>query len=69
MRRYVAALLLVLPLAACGGGDEGEEGTGSDEAGLTVLAAASLTDVFQQLATPFEEGGAPDSFASLETMA
>ena len=47
--RRLAALGLLLPLAACGGGDEG----GSGE--LTVLAAASLTDVFEELATPFEE--------------
>ena len=54
MRRYLAALVLVLPLAACGGGDdaEGEDG-GTTE--LTVLAAASLTDVFEELATGFEE--------------
>jgi len=41
-----AALALVLPLAGCGGAD--------DET-LTVLAAASLTDVFEQLASSFEE--------------
>lgn len=50
MRRHLAALVLVLPLAACGGGDD--EG-GTDR--LTVLAAASLTDVFEELATGFEE--------------
>jgi molybdate transport system substrate-binding protein len=44
---------LVLPLAACGGGDEGAAGSGQPER-LTVLAAASLTDVFEQLAAPFE---------------
>ena len=50
MKRHLAALVLVLPLAACGGGDEGG---GTDR--LTVLAAASLTDVFEELATGFEE--------------
>lgn len=49
MRRHLAALVLVLPLAACGG----EDGGGTDQ--LTVLAAASLTDVFEELATGFEE--------------
>ena len=55
MKRHLAVLLLVLPLAACGGGDDGEAATGTDTGELTVLAAASLTDVFQQLATPFEQ--------------
>ena len=49
--RRLAVLTLVLPLAACGGA--GEAGTDQPEQ-LTVLAAASLTDVFEQLATPFE---------------
>jgi molybdate transport system substrate-binding protein len=44
--RRLAALLLVLPLTGCGG---------DDEAGLTVLAAASLTDVYERLADDFEE--------------
>lgn len=60
MKRALPAvcLALLLPLAGCGGGDDGE--SGSEDAGgagggeLTVLAAASLTDVFEQLATPFE---------------
>ncbi len=56
MKRTVVALslALLLPLAACGNDDaEGADaGAGSGE--LTVLAAASLTDVFGQLATPFE---------------
>jgi molybdate transport system substrate-binding protein len=44
-------LLLLLPLAACGGGD----GSGADGGGeLTVLAAASLTDVYEDLAEGFE---------------
>lgn len=46
--RRLAALVLLLPLTACDGaaGGDGE---------LTVLAAASLTDVFEELATPFED--------------
>jgi molybdate transport system substrate-binding protein len=51
--RRLALLALLVPLAACGGADDGRSG---DEPGtLTVLAAASLTDVFEELATPFEE--------------
>lgn len=47
-RRLAApvALALLLPLAGCGGGDDRT---------LTVLAAASLTDVFEELATDFEK--------------
>ena len=55
MKRHLAALVLVLPLAACGGGDDGEGADSTDRAELTVLAAASLTDVFGDLATDFEE--------------
>ena len=47
MTRALAALLLLLPLAACGGGD--------DEQTLTVLAAASLTGTFTELAQDFED--------------
>jgi len=56
--RRLAALVLLLPLAACGGGDDGEAARDGGSGGggeLTVLAAASLTDVFADLATPFEE--------------
>jgi molybdate transport system substrate-binding protein len=58
MKRALPAisLALLLPLAACGNDDEG--GSADDGGGggtLTVLAAASLTDVFEQLAGPFEE--------------
>lgn len=57
--RRLAVLALLLPLAACGGGDDEEaaDGGGGDGGGgtLTVLAAASLTDVFDELAGPFEE--------------
>ena len=50
------SLALALPLAACGGGDDGEDSGGSADGGtLTVLAAASLTDVFEELATGFED--------------
>lgn len=59
------ALALVLPLAACGGGDEGSAGGGQDT--LTVLAAASLTDVFEQLATPFEEEHGVDVTISFDS--
>jgi len=43
-------LALLLPLTGCGGGDEG-----ADKAELTVLAASSLTDVYEELAPGFEE--------------
>ena len=52
--RALAVLVLLLPLAACGGGD-GDGGEAAADGKLTVLAAASLTDVFEELATPFEE--------------
>lgn len=45
--RLLLALALVLPLAACGGGD--------DDQTITVLAAASLTETFTQLAETFED--------------
>ena len=47
MRRHLTALVLVLPLAACGGGDEDQT--------ITVLAAASLTGTFTELAEVFED--------------
>jgi molybdate transport system substrate-binding protein len=52
---FTATLLaLLLPLAACGDDDEGGDG-GSDDGGtLTVLAASSLTDVFEDLGEAFE---------------
>lgn len=46
--RGLAAVALAAPLAACGGADEDNDRT------LTVLAAASLTDSFEDLATVFE---------------
>jgi molybdate transport system substrate-binding protein len=42
---------LVLPLAGCGSNGDGA----SDRRELTVLAASSLTDVYQDLATGFEK--------------
>lgn len=46
-RTAAAVLLLLLPLTACGG-DDGEQT-------LTVLAAASLTETFTELAERFED--------------
>ena len=43
------ALALLTALAACSGDDEGDGGT------LTVLAAASLTDVYEELGSTFED--------------
>ena len=50
------ALAAVLPLAACGA-DEQAPGSGGagDERLLTVLAASSLTEVFTELGSDFEE--------------
>jgi molybdate transport system substrate-binding protein len=49
-------LLLVLPLAACGSDDDGggSGDSGGDAKELTVLAAASLTEVFEGMADDFE---------------
>ncbi|MGW2177581.1 molybdate ABC transporter substrate-binding protein [Streptomyces sp. NPDC001732] len=61
-RRRVAAVLataaLLLPLAACGSGDEKEpagKSAPSSGARLTVLAAASLTDVFKAAGAAYEK--------------
>ncbi|MFB7918482.1 molybdate ABC transporter substrate-binding protein [Streptomyces sp. NPDC056061] len=61
-RRTAAALVtaaLLLPLAACGSGDGEKEsaGTSTAPAGarLTVLAAASLTDVFKTAGAAYEK--------------
>ncbi len=64
MRRLAAPALLVLllPLAGCG----------DDEETLTVLAAASLTDVFEELAAGFEDEHGIDvelSFGSSSALA
>lgn len=48
MRRLAALLAVALAAASCGGGDD--DGTAGDLEGLTVFAAASLTEVFQELA-------------------
>jgi molybdate transport system substrate-binding protein len=55
--RRLAVLALLLPLAACGSDDDGAaaDGAGGGGGTLTVLAAASLTDVFDELAGRFEE--------------
>ena len=49
MRRLAALAVLVPALLAGCGGDDGDTGT------VVVFAAASLTDVFEELATAFEE--------------
>jgi molybdate transport system substrate-binding protein len=48
LRRAAALLALSLAVASCGGGDGGDEADGLD--GLTVFAAASLTEAFTELA-------------------
>ncbi|OEU94807.1 molybdate ABC transporter substrate-binding protein [Streptomyces oceani] len=56
-RRGPAALLtaaLLVPLAGCGGADEGGAG-GDGRAELTVLAASSLTDAFEKLGETYEK--------------
>lgn len=60
-RRVVAALVtatVLVPLAACGN-DDGDDGTrgrgGARKAELTVLAAASLTDVFRTAGAAYEK--------------
>ncbi|WP_367124630.1 molybdate ABC transporter substrate-binding protein [Streptomyces phytohabitans] len=62
-RRVVTALAacaLLAPLAACGGSDDDEDDSGSGEKDggkteLTVLAAASLTDVFETAGDAYEK--------------
>jgi molybdate transport system substrate-binding protein len=67
--RTALILALLLPLAGCGSGqDEG----GEDKAELTVLAASSLTDVYQELGPGFEEENDADvtfSFGSSTDLA
>jgi molybdate transport system substrate-binding protein len=48
----LSVLSLVLPLSACGSGDDSQ--AGSDKT-ITVLAAASLTETFTDLASQFEK--------------
>ena len=50
-RPALAALLLLAPLAGCGGVDVG---AGGDDQKLVVLAAASLSGVFEDIAGDFE---------------
>ncbi|RPK94057.1 molybdate ABC transporter substrate-binding protein [Streptomyces sp. ADI98-10] len=61
-RRTAAAVLtaaLLIPLGACGddsGSDKaGDSGSGVPKAGLTVLAASSLTDVFKEAGAAYEK--------------
>ncbi|MDX2291731.1 MULTISPECIES: molybdate ABC transporter substrate-binding protein [Streptomyces] len=56
--RTAAAVLtaaLLVPLAACGTGDDTANDAGAEGAGLTVLAAASLTDVFETAGAAYEK--------------
>ena len=62
-------LALLLPLAGCG---SGQDESGDDKTELTVLAASSLTDVYQDLAVSFEEENDADvtfSFGSSTDLA
>lgn len=60
-RRAVVAMLttaLLVPLAACGGDDNDDGGAtkgGGDRVELTVLAAASLTDVFKAAGKAYQD--------------
>ncbi|MFD5028074.1 molybdate ABC transporter substrate-binding protein [Streptomyces sp. NPDC058373] len=62
-RRALAAVVtaaVLIPLSACGGGGEKEEGGGASAGAekntrLTVLAAASLTDVFEEAGKAYEK--------------
>lgn len=58
-RRIAATALtaaLLVPLAACGGGGGNEDSaSGAPETKLTVLAAASLTDVFKTAGAAYEK--------------
>ncbi|MBB6626967.1 molybdate ABC transporter substrate-binding protein [Nocardioides sp. KIGAM211] len=51
----LSLLALALPLAACGGGDDGAPSADGDGTTITVLAAASLTGTFTDLAKQFED--------------
>ena len=62
--RSLALLLLLVPLAGCGGD--------ADDSELTVLAASSLSDVYQELAATFEDQNQADvtfSFGSSTDLA
>jgi len=67
-RPALGLLVLLLPLAGCGSDGDG----GDAEGELTVLAASSLTDVYQDLAAGFEEDNQADvtfSFGSSTDLA
>lgn len=67
-RPALGLLVLLLPLAGCG--SDGDEGDAEGE--LTVLAASSLTDVYQDLTANFEEENQADvtfSFGSSTDLA
>src|SRR5687768_14400454 len=59
MRRTACLVLPLLLVLACGTGDDtsASSATGADElaGSVTVLAAASLTDAFEEVAAAFEE--------------
>ena len=69
--RGVAELLLVLltaGLTACGGASERETSVGGAPAGeITVFAAASLTEAFQEIAAAFSRGVIGSIVAPRET--
>jgi molybdate transport system substrate-binding protein len=57
LRAALAAALLVPLVAACGGNDDSKDkdGRNASSTTLTVLAAASLTDVFKQAGSAYEK--------------
>jgi molybdate transport system substrate-binding protein len=54
MRRLLAAAAVLLSLAACSASSDDPGATSSGDVALTVYAAASLTDAFQEIAGDFE---------------
>ncbi len=75
MKKIAAALTLSLALAALAGCADDDAGGGdatSGGGGLTVLAASSLTDVYEEMATKFEkanDAGVTFSFGSSTDLA
>lgn len=51
----LSAAALLMPLAACGSGDDETDSASSGGGTLTVLAAASLTDVFKEAGAEYEK--------------